>query len=159
MRSFDDIVNELQEKIFDEAVQAYGQAGFERWRNKPYHGRPAKAEYMGASTGTCGDTIRIFLHIENDLVCDAGFGTDGCGSSQISGSMAAELAVNKTCEEVAAITGETVLEALGGPDCMPEEDRHCTRLAANALHEALGDYYFKTLGTRERGNQEADLES
>ncbi|SFK02813.1 NifU-like N terminal domain-containing protein [Desulfomicrobium apsheronum] len=103
MPSFDDIVNELQDKIFDETRQAYGQAGFERWRNKPYRGRPAKAEYMGASTGTCGDTIRIFLHIENDRVLDAGFGTDGCGSSLISGSMAAELAVNKTCEEVAAI--------------------------------------------------------
>lgn len=150
MPSFDDIVNELQDKIFDEARQAYGQAGFERWRNKPYHGRPAKAEYEGASVGTCGDTIRIFLHIEDDLVRDAGFGTDGCGSSQISGSMAAELAVNKTCEEVAAITGDTILEALGGPSCMPEDDRHCTRLAANALHEALGDYYFKTLGMRER---------
>jgi NifU-like protein involved in Fe-S cluster formation len=59
-----------------------------RWRNKPYHGRPAKAEYMGASTGSCGNTIRIFLHSENDRVRDAGFGTDGCGSSQISGSMA-----------------------------------------------------------------------
>ena len=150
MASFDDIVNELQGKIFDEAVQAYGQAGFERWRNKPYHGRPEKAEYTGAAIGTCGDTIRIHLHIENDMVRDAGFETDGCGSSQVCGSMAAELAVNKKCEELTAITGDTVLEALGGPACMPEEDRHCTRLAANALHEALGDYYFKTLGMRER---------
>ncbi|SFL69648.1 hypothetical protein SAMN05421830_10522 [Desulfomicrobium norvegicum] len=58
--------------------------------------------------------------------------------------------MNKTCEEVAAIMGDTILHASGGPNCMPEEDRHCTRLAANALHDALGDYYFKTLEMRER---------
>ncbi|WP_461209135.1 iron-sulfur cluster assembly scaffold protein [Desulfocurvus sp. DL9XJH121] len=144
MPSFDDIVNELQGKINEEAVEAFGQAGFERWRNQPHRGRPAKAQYEGASTGSCGDTIRIFLHIEDDRVLDAGFATDGCGSSQVSGSMAAELAVGKACDDLAAISGETVLEGLGGPG-LPEDDQHCAWLAANALHEAVGDYYKKTV--------------
>ena len=146
MPSFDDIVSELQQKINDETIEAYGQAGFERWRNAPHRGRPEKAQYAGASTGSCGDTIRIFLHIEDDTVLDAGFGTDGCGSSQISGSMAAELAVGKPCDELASITGETVLAGLGGPDCLPADDQHCAWLAANALHEAVGDYYKRTVG-------------
>lgn len=141
MPSFDDIVNELQGKINEETIEAYGQVGFERWRNPPHRGKPAKANYEGASTGSCGDTIRIFLHIEDDKVCDAGFATDGCGSSMISGSMAAELAVNKPCDELAGISGEIVLEALGGQDCLPADDQHCAWLAANALHEAVGDYY------------------
>jgi nitrogen fixation NifU-like protein len=146
MPSFDDIVNELQDKINEETIEAYGQAGFERWRNPPHRGKPAKANYEGASTGKCGDTIRIFLHIEDDRVRDAGFATDGCGSSMISGSMAAELAVDKPCEALAAISGETVLEGLGGPDCLPVDDHHCAWLAANALHEAVGDYYKQTAG-------------
>lgn len=145
MPSFDDIVNELQGKINNEIIDAYGQAGYERWRNAPHRGKPAKANYEGASTGSCGDTIRIYLHIEDDRVLDAGFGTDGCGSSLISGSMAAELAVNKPCDALAAITGETVLEGLGGPDCLPVDDHHCAWLAANALHEAVGDYYKRTV--------------
>ncbi|MCG8531400.1 MAG: iron-sulfur cluster assembly scaffold protein [Desulfovibrionales bacterium] len=145
MPSFDEIVNELQGKINDEIVDAFGQAGFERWRNPPHRGKPAKANYEGVSTGGCGDTIQIFLHIEDDKVCDAGFATDGCGSSTISGSMAAELAVGKPCDDLAAITGETVLEGLGGSDCLPADDQHCAWLAANALHEAVGDYYKQTV--------------
>lgn len=150
MPSFDDVVNELQTKINEETIEAYGQAGFERWRNPPHRGRPAKAAYEGASTGSCGDTIRIFLHIEDDTVRDAGFATDGCGSSLISGSMAAELAVGKACEDLAAITGETVLEGLGGPEGLPADDRHCAWLAANALHEAVGDYYKRTVVRAEK---------
>jgi len=141
MPSFDDIVNELQGKINEETIEAYGQAGFKRWQNPPYREKPAKANYEGASTGSCGDTIRIFLYIDDDKVRNAGFATDGCGSSMISGSMAAELAMNKPCDELAAISGETVLEGLGGPDCLPADDQHCAWLAANALHEAVGDYY------------------
>ncbi|SHI72317.1 iron-sulfur cluster assembly scaffold protein [Halodesulfovibrio aestuarii] len=145
MPSFDEIVNELQGKINNETIEAFGQAGFERWRNPPHRGKPAKANYEGASTGGCGETIRIFLYIDDDRVCDAGFATDGCGSSMISGSMAAELAVGKPCDDLAAITGETVLEGLGGADCLPVDDQHCAWLAANALHEAVGDYYKQTV--------------
>ena len=146
MTDFDSIVEELQRSLDDEAKAAYGVA-YERWRNTPYHGKPAKANCQGASTGSCGDTIWIFLHIENDTVQDAGFQTDGCGSSQISGSMAAELALNKQCEELTAITGEVVRDSLGG---LPEDDEHCAWLAANALHEAVGDYYKHILHQNEK---------
>jgi len=141
MPSFDDIVNELQDKINEETIEAYGQAGFERWRNQPYRGEPSGANYEGASTGGCGDTIWIYLEIEDEVVVDAGYATDGCGSSAISGSMAAELAVNRRCEDIPAITGEAVLEGLGGKKCLPEDDQHCAWLAANALLEAVGSYY------------------
>jgi len=145
MPSFDEIVNELQTKINEEAIDAYGQAGFERWQQSLHRGKPEKAIYEGASTGSCGDTIRIFLQVEDERVVDAGYATDGCGSSQISGSMAAELAIGKRCDDLVAITGETVLEGLGGPRCLPMDDQHCAWLAANALQDALGDYYKKTI--------------
>ncbi|BBD07724.1 iron-sulfur cluster assembly scaffold protein [Desulfovibrio ferrophilus] len=148
MATFDEIVNELQDKINQETIEAFGEEGFERWRNTPHRGKPPLANYQGASTGSCGDTIQLFLYIEDDRVCDAGFLTDGCGSSMISGSMAAELALNKHCDELAAISGEAVLEGLGGPDCLPEDDQHCAWLAANALHEALGDYYKQNIHKR-----------
>lgn len=145
MPSFDDIVDELQQKIDQDALDTYGQAGYDRWRNPPHRGKPENAQYKGASTGSCGDTIIIFLHIENDKVVDAGFLTDGCGSSTISGSMAAELAVGKHCDDLDAITGEVVLEGLGGTDCLPSDDQHCAWLAANALHDAVGEYFKKTI--------------
>ncbi|WP_319468538.1 iron-sulfur cluster assembly scaffold protein [uncultured Pseudodesulfovibrio sp.] len=130
MPSFDDIVNELQGKINEETIEAYGQAGFERWQNQPYRGKPAKANYEGASTGSCGDTIRIFLHIEDDRVHDAGFATDGCGSSTISGSMAAELAVNKPCDELPPLERPFLKawEDLTAPETTTVRPTHCTRL-------------------------------
>lgn len=138
MDTLDQFVNDLQDNLDNEARAAYGGAGFERWRNPPNHGMPAGTNGHGASTGACGETIEIMLRVENDVVQDAGFRTDGCASSVISGSMAAELAVNKACEDITAITGETVLNALGGD---LGEDNHCAWLAANALHDAIGEYF------------------
>ncbi|MBG0790294.1 MAG: iron-sulfur cluster assembly scaffold protein [Desulfovibrionaceae bacterium] len=142
MAEFDNFVNELQHTLIERVKAAYGEEAYERWRTLPHRGEPASANCRGASTGTCGDTITIFLTIEDDTVCDAGFATDGCGSSQISGSMAAELAIGKRCEDLTDITGEVVRDRLGG---LLEEDEHCAWLAANALHDAVGDYYKRAL--------------
>jgi len=78
--------------------------------------------------------------MEEDKVKDATFQTDGCGSSLVCGSFAAELALGKNPDALAEISGETILEVLGG---LPEEDRHCAFLAADTLQEALDDYMRK----------------
>ncbi|WP_147819460.1 iron-sulfur cluster assembly scaffold protein [Salidesulfovibrio onnuriiensis] len=142
MNDLDQFVTNLQDNLNTQARETYGDAAFERWRNPPNHGMPAGANGHGVSTGSCGDTIEIFLKIENDTVQDSGFLTDGCASSIISGSMAAELALNKGCEDLTSITGEKVLEALGGN---LGNDAHCAWLAANALHDAVGDYFRSIL--------------
>ncbi len=142
MTELNSFLDELQHDLNKRTRAEYGDAAFERWRNPPHWGKPEGTNATGASTGNCGETITIHLRIEGDTVRDAGFHTDGCGSSQVSGSMAAELAINARCEDIPAITGETVRDRLGG---MPKEDEHCAFLAVNALHDALGDYYRKTL--------------
>jgi hypothetical protein len=70
----------------------------------------------------------------------ASFVTDGCGASTVCGSLAAETALGKTPEQLADVTGETILAILG---VFPEEDRHCAFLAAETLHAALDDYMRK----------------
>ncbi|BDQ35525.1 iron-sulfur cluster assembly scaffold protein [Pseudodesulfovibrio portus] len=142
MADLDTFLDELQSTLNEQTKTAYGEEAFDRWRNPPHRGRPSAANCQGSSTGNCGDTITIFLQIEDDTVRDAGFHTDGCGSSQISGSMAAELALGKRCEDLPAITGEIVRDRLGG---LLKDDEHCAWLAANALHDAVGDYYKRTL--------------
>ena len=144
MINMDEFVNELQMQLDEQTSAAYGKDAMKRWRNPPHLGQPAKANCQGAATGSCGETIQIFLHIEDDTVQDAGFLTDGCGASVISGSMAAELALHKRCDDLTAITGKAVRDGLGG---LMEEDDHCARLAANALHDAVGDYFKRTLQT------------
>ncbi|MBN2032871.1 MAG: iron-sulfur cluster assembly scaffold protein [Deltaproteobacteria bacterium] len=138
--SFDDFVKDLQNQIFDETRTAYGEVAFQRWLKPLYNGEMNDADGYGRVTGTCGDTMEIFLKLDDDLVKDATFRTDGCGSSSICGSFAAELALGKSPDEVAEISGETILNTLGG---LPEEDRHCAFLAAETLQAALHDFMMK----------------
>ncbi|WP_246804585.1 iron-sulfur cluster assembly scaffold protein [Desulfosarcina cetonica] len=106
----DAFVAELQEQIFAETREAFGEAGFERWRNPLYRGPLADADAHARVKGECGDTMEIFLKFDNDRVCDAAFRTDGCGSSTVCGSFAAEMALGKTPDEITDITGEAILE-------------------------------------------------
>jgi nitrogen fixation NifU-like protein len=127
----------LQERIFDETREAFGEAGFQRWRNPRYRGPLDASDSHARVTGKCGDTMEIFLKFNDDRVCDAAYLTDGCGSSTVCGSFAAEMAVGKNPDELIAITGDAILEKLGR---FPEEDRHCAFLAAETLQEALNQY-------------------
>ena len=145
---FDDFVKGLQTQIFEETRAAYGEIAFQRWRNPLYMGAMEDPDGYGRVTGTCGDTMEIFLRFEGDKVKEAAFRTDGCGSSTICGSFAAELALGKSPDEVTDVTGEAILRVLGG---LPEEDRHCAFLAAETLHTALDDYMRKR---RRPGNPE-----
>lgn len=137
MDDFDCFVNNLQEEIFDEARAAYGEKGFDRWRNPRFNGSMAFPDGWARITGECGDTMEIFLKFENDIVTAATYVTDGCASSAICGSFAAELARGKDPDGLIDITGSTVLNAIGR---LPEEEHHCARLAAGALQGALSDY-------------------
>jgi nitrogen fixation protein NifU and related proteins len=136
----DNFVNDLQNQIFDEARTAYGEIGFNRWRNPLYMGAMRDADGHGCITGSCGDTMEIFLKFENNKVEKASFQTNGCGSSTICGSFAAEMAIGKTPDELLEITGEKILQTLS---VFPKEDEHCAFLAAETLQEALNDFMKK----------------
>ncbi len=136
----DDFVKDLQNQIYQETKAAYGEVCFKRWLEPLYMGRIENADGHGRVTGSCGDTIEFFLKFDGGKVADASFRTDGCGSSTVCGSFAAELSLDKTPDELIDITGEEILEILGG---LPEEDRHCAFLAAESLQEALNDYMTK----------------
>ncbi|HIJ42298.1 MAG TPA: iron-sulfur cluster assembly scaffold protein [Deltaproteobacteria bacterium] len=136
----DTFIDQLQDQIFQETRGAYGVLAFERWQNMRYMGPMENPDGHAGVTGSCGDTMKIFLKIENDHVKKATFQTDGCGASAVCGSFAAEMALDKTPDELLKITGEKILEILGG---FPKDDEHCAFLAAETLQEALNDYMMK----------------
>ena len=138
--SLDDFVNQLQSKINDEAIGVLGEQGFERWQNPQYRGKLEGFHAHGRITGTCGDTMEIFLKIENDSVKEASYLTDGCGSSNVCGSFAAEMTIGKSFEQLPEITGESILNRLGE---VPEDEQHCAFLAASTIQEAIDDYMVK----------------
>ena len=136
----DEFVNRLQSQILEETRTEFGDVAFERWQNPLYAGVMDNPDGHGRVTGSCGDTMQIFLKFENNRVKEATFLTDGCGPSRVCGSFAAELSLGKTPDELGEISGETILKILGS---FPEENRHCAFLAADTLQDALNDYMIK----------------
>ena len=136
----DSFVKNLQEKIFEDTKNAFGFAAYKRWQKPLYQGEINNPDGYARVTGPCNDTMEIFLNFENDRVKKASFKTDGCGSSMVCGSFAAEMALNKTPDELLFVTGKDILEKLGG---LPGEEQHCAFLAGETLQEALNDYMIK----------------
>ncbi|MFC1535081.1 iron-sulfur cluster assembly scaffold protein [Thermodesulfobacteriota bacterium] len=113
---------------------------YERWLNPTYMGVISDPDGYACQKGTCGDTMEIFLKFENEQVKEASYQTDGCGSSNVCGSFAAEMALGKSPDELLYVTGEAIIEKSGG---LPKDEEHCAFLAAETLQEALNYYMFK----------------
>ena len=138
--SLDDFADQLQDKINNEAKDVLGEQGFERWQHPQYRGKLEGFHAHGRITGTCGDTMEIFFKVENDSIEDASYLTDGCGTSNVCGSFAAEMTIGKTFEQLPEITGESILNRLGE---VPKDEQHCAFLAASTIQEAIDDYMIK----------------
>ena len=91
-------------------------------------------------TGSCGDSIELYLRIEGGKVSDARFLTDGCMHTVACGSALTGLVKGMELDQAAKVGFLEVEEAVGG---LPEDHRHCASLAAQALEEAIADYRAK----------------
>ncbi|MFW5722222.1 MAG: iron-sulfur cluster assembly scaffold protein [Desulfohalobiaceae bacterium] len=133
----DRMLQDVQQETDQAALEKYGPLVVERWRTMPYFGALAASNASARITGTCGDTMEIFLNISDERVADAGFLTTGCASSLVSCSACCELAMGASLEDAASISPEDVLELLGG---LPGEDLHCAGLAVQTLQAAIGNF-------------------
>jgi len=130
-------LEELQRLVMADMRKVYSETTIDHAIHPRNLGGMADASGFGKVTGSCGDTMEIWLKVKDGIVTEATFSTDGCGTSTASGSMATELAKGKTISEVLEISQQDVLKALGG---LPEESAHCALLAVNTLKEAIQDY-------------------
>ena len=88
----------------------------------------------------CGDIMKIYLKIEDEIIKDVKFETFGCGSAIASSSMATEMIMGKSIYEALELTNKAVAEALDG---LPAHKMHCSVLAEEAIKNALKDYFDK----------------
>lgn len=88
----------------------------------------------------CGDIMKMYLKIDNDVITDVKFKTFGCGSAIATSSMATEMIKGKPVAEAMKLTNAAVAEALDG---LPGHKLHCSVLAEEAIKAALADYYKK----------------
>lgn len=86
----------------------------------------------------CGDIMKIYLKIENDVITDIKFETFGCGSAIASSSIATEMVKGRTVAQALQLTNKEVVDALGG---LPAYKLHCSVLAEQAIQAAVKDYF------------------
>ena len=88
----------------------------------------------------CGDIMKMYLKINDDIITDVKFETFGCASAIASSSMATELIKGQRVEDAMQLTNKAVAEALDG---LPAYKMHCSVLAEEAIQAALEDYKKK----------------
>ncbi len=119
----------------------YSEKVMDHFSNPRNVGEIADADGVGeVGNATCGDIMRIYLKVKDNIIEDVKFKTFGCGAAVATSSMVTEMVKGKTIEEALEISNKQVAEALDG---LPPAKLHCSNLAADALHEAIKDYQAK----------------
>ncbi len=120
---------------------AYSQKVMEHFANPKNVGELKDANAVGeVGNSKCGDIMRMYLKIEDNVIEDVSFMTFGCGAAIATSSMATELVKGKTIEEALKLTNKAVMEALDG---LPAVKVHCSVLAEQAIKTAIADYYTR----------------
>lgn len=119
----------------------YSEKVMDHFMNPRNVGEIENASGVGTvGNAKCGDIMKIYLDIEDDIIKDVKFKTFGCGAAVATSSMATELVKGKSIKEAMKITNKAVMEALDG---LPPVKVHCSVLAEEALQAALWDYAQK----------------
>lgn len=119
----------------------YTEKVMDHFTNPRNVGEIGDADGVGeVGNAKCGDIMRIYLKVEDDIIKDVKFKTFGCGAAIATSSMVTEMVKGKTLSEALKISNQAVAEALDG---LPPAKMHCSNLAADALHEAIKDYIQK----------------
>ncbi len=117
----------------------YSEKVMDHFTNPRNVGKIDDADGIGeVGNAKCGDIMKIYLKIENDIIVDVKFNTFGCGSAIASSSMATELIKGKPLSEALELTNKAVAEALDG---LPAYKMHCSVLAEEAIRAAIKNYY------------------
>ena len=119
----------------------YSDTVMDHFRNPRNVGSIPDADGVGeVGNAKCGDIMKIYLKIKDDMVSDVKFETFGCGSAIASSSMATEMIKGKPLSEALKLSNKAVAEALDG---LPAHKLHCSVLAEEAIKAAVQDYYEK----------------
>ena len=117
----------------------YSDKVMDHFRNPRNIGSMENPDAVGeVGNAKCGDIMRIYLKIEDDIITDVKFETFGCGSAIASSSMATEMIKGKPVKDALQLSNKAVVEALDG---LPAHKLHCSVLAEEAVKDAIENYY------------------
>lgn len=119
----------------------YSEKVMDHFTNPRNVGKLDDADGIGeVGNAKCGDIMKIYIKVRDNIIVDVKFNTFGCGSAIASSSMATEMIKGKPLSEALELTNKAVAEALDG---LPAHKLHCSVLAEEAIRAAIKDYYDK----------------
>jgi nitrogen fixation NifU-like protein len=124
----------------------YSSKVLEHFRHPHNFGSIKNADGVGeVGNMTCGDVMKLYIKVaknkqKEEFIKEIKFETLGCAAAIATSSVVTDLAINKTLNEALKISNADVIKAL---DNLPTIKIHCSLLAADALIEAIYDYYKK----------------
>ena len=120
---------------------AYSEKVMDHFANPRNVGEIENADGIGeVGNSKCGDIMKMYIKVEDDVITDVKFKTFGCGAAIATSSMATEMIKGKSISDALKLTNKAVMEALDG---LPPVKVHCSLLAEEAIHAALWDYAEK----------------
>ncbi len=122
-------------------MEMYNDKVIEHYSNPRNVGAIEDASGVGeVGNPVCGDIMKMYLKIENNIIVDVKFKTFGCGAAIATSSISTEMIKGKTVEEALKLSNKDVVKELGG---LPPVKLHCSVLAEEAIRNAIADYYRK----------------
>ena len=120
-------------------MMLYSEKVMDHFANPRNVGEIEDADGVGeVGNAKCGDIMKMYIKVDNDIITDVKFKTFGCGAAVATSSMATEMIKGKKIEDALKITNKAVVEALEG---LPDSKIHCSVLAEQSLKSAIADYY------------------
>ena len=120
---------------------AYSEKVMDHFQHPRNVGKMDDADGVGeVGNAKCGDIMKIYIKVQDDIITDIKFNTFGCGSAIAASSMATEMIKGKPISQALELTNKAVVEALDG---LPPAKIHCSVLAEEAVKAAIDDYYKK----------------
>jgi len=124
----------------------YSEKVMELFMNPKNAGKIEDADGIGeVGNPQCGDIMKIYIKVKNDVITDIKFETFGCASAIASSSMVTGMVKGKTIDEALKVTNKDVLEELGG---LPPQKIHCSLLAEEGIKAAIEDYRKRREGKK-----------
>ena len=132
-------ITNYKKDINEEEIKEYNQYIIDLIHSPKNWGKPKEDEITISHSykGPCGDTMKFFLKINNNLIEKANFITDGCGASIATASQTTILIEGKSLNQIEKLKPEDIDKALKG---LPEDHKHCTELALRTLNQLIQKY-------------------
>jgi nitrogen fixation NifU-like protein len=118
----------------------FSQKALNYYFEKKYWGTIPDADHMSEMTGSCGDTMMVYLKINQDIIIDARFTVMGCIGTVVAAMAAGDLIIGKPLTQARAVTDGDIFREL---EEIPAKKHHCIQLAVKTLHHALDTYKAK----------------